>query len=567
MRQSKVFIPTLKETPNDAEIISHQLLLRAGYIRQVTSGVYTYLPLGHRVIQNIEKIIREEHEKYDIVELMMPILLPADLWKRSGRYETYGPELFRLQDRHERDSILGPTHEETFTEILKGEVKSYKRLPLHLYQIQTKFRDEKRPRFGLLRTREFIMKDAYSFDVDEAGLDVSYQTFDEMYTNIFDRMGLTYRGIIGDGGAMGGSDSKEYMAIAETGEDTVVYSDESDYAANLEMATSYFDEEESDEELKDLELVETPDVRTMEDLGSFLKVSLDQTLKSLLFIADDEPVLVVVRGDHDVNEIKLSNYLSANSLELASDIETEEYTGSTPGSVGPVNLEKEVRVLADRYVQVMRNVVVGANKDGYHYINANLGRDMPEMEFSDFRLVEEGEKSPDGKGQLKFAKGIEIGHIFKLGTRYSESLGLEVIDNNGKSNPVVMGSYGIGVSRVMAAIAEQYADESGLVWPKEITPYHVHLIPVSMKDETQQALADEIYTLLDEAGYDVLVDDRDERAGVKFADSDLIGLPIRIVIGKKAGEGIIEFVNRQTRETIEIPTSEILENVSRLLEI
>lgn len=567
MRQSKVFIPTLKETPNDAEIISHQLLLRAGYIRQVTSGVYTYLPLGHRVIQNIEKIIREEHEKYDIVELMMPILLPADLWKRSGRYETYGPELFRLQDRHERDSILGPTHEETFTEILKGEVKSYKRLPLHLYQIQTKFRDEKRPRFGLLRTREFIMKDAYSFDVDEEGLDVSYQTFDEMYTKIFDRMGLTYRGIIGDGGAMGGSDSKEYMAIAETGEDTVVYSDESDYAANLEMATSYFEEKESDEELKDLELVETPDVRTMEDLSSFLNVSLDQTLKSLLFIADDEPVLVVVRGDHDVNEIKLSNYLSANSLELASDIETEEYTGSTPGSVGPVQLKKEVRVLADRYVQVMRNVVVGANKAGYHYINANLERDMPAMEFADFRLVEEGERSPDGKGHLKFAKGIEIGHIFKLGTRYSESLGLEVIDNNGKSNPVVMGSYGIGVSRVMAAIAEQYADESGLVWPKEITPYHVHLIPVSMKDETQQALADEIYTLLDEAGYDVLVDDRDERAGVKFADSDLIGLPIRIVIGKKAGEGIVEFVNRQTKETIEIPTSEILENVSRLLEI
>lgn len=567
MRQSKVFIPTLKETPNDAEIISHQLLLRAGYIRQVTSGVYTYLPLGHRVIQNIEKIIREEHEKYDIVELMMPILLPADLWRRSGRYETYGPELFRLQDRHERDSILGPTHEETFTEILKGEVKSYKRLPLHLYQIQTKFRDEKRPRFGLLRTREFIMKDAYSFDVDEEGLDVSYQTFDEMYTKIFDRMGLTYRGIIGDGGAMGGSDSKEYMAIAETGEDTVVYSDESDYAANLEMATSYFEEKESDEELKDLELVETPDVRTMEDLSSFLNVSLDQTLKSLLFIADDEPVLVVVRGDHDVNEIKLSNYLSANSLELASDIETEEYTGSTPGSVGPVQLKKEVRVLADRYVQVMRNVVVGANKDGYHYINANLERDMPAMEFADFRLVEEGEKSPDGKGHLKFAKGIEIGHIFKLGTRYSESLGLEVIDNNGKSNPVVMGSYGIGVSRVMAAIAEQYADESGLVWPKEITPYHVHLIPVSMKDETQQVLADEIYTLLDEAGYDVLVDDRDERAGVKFADSDLIGLPIRIVIGKKAGEGIVEFVNRQTKETIEIPTSEILENVSRLLEI
>lgn len=567
MRQSKVFIPTLKETPNDAEIISHQLLLRAGYIRQVTSGVYTYLPLGHRVIQNIEKIIREEHEKYDIVELMMPILLPADLWRRSGRYETYGPELFRLQDRHERDSILGPTHEETFTEILKGEVKSYKRLPLHLYQIQTKFRDEKRPRFGLLRTREFIMKDAYSFDVDEEGLDVSYQTFDEMYTKIFDRMGLTYRGIIGDGGAMGGSDSKEYMAIAETGEDTVVYSDESDYAANLEMATSYFEEKESDEELKDLELVETPDVRTMEDLSSFLNVSLDQTLKSLLFIADDEPVLVVVRGDHDVNEIKLSNYLSANSLELASDIETEEYTGSTPGSVGPVQLKKEVRVLADRYVQVMRNVVVGANKDGYHYINANLERDMPAMEFADFRLVEEGERSPDGKGHLKFAKGIEIGHIFKLGTRYSESLGLEVIDNNGKSNPVVMGSYGIGVSRVMAAIAEQYADESGLVWSKEITPYHVHLIPVSMKDETQQALADEIYTLLDEAGYDVLVDDRDERAGVKFADSDLIGLPIRIVIGKKAGEGIVEFVNRQTKETIEIPTSEILENVSRLLEI
>ncbi|MDO5456752.1 MAG: proline--tRNA ligase [Atopococcus tabaci] len=567
MLQSKVFIPTLKETPNDAEIISHQLLLRAGYVRQVTSGVYTYLPLGHRVIQKIEKIIREEHEKYDVVELMMPILLPADLWKRSGRYDTYGPELFRLNDRHERDSILGPTHEETFTEILKGEVKSYKRLPLHLYQIQTKFRDEKRPRFGLLRTREFIMKDAYSFDVDQAGLDASYQMYDEMYAEIFDRMGLNYRGIIGDGGAMGGSDSKEYMAVAETGEDTIVYSDESDYAANLEMAAAYFDKKENDEELKALELVETPDVKTMEDLSSFLDVSLDQTLKSLLFIADEKPVLVVVRGDHDVNEVKLTNYLSADSLELASDIETEEYTGSTPGSVGPVQLKSDVRIVADRHVELMKNVVVGANQEGHHYINANLNRDMPAMEFEDLRLVQEGERSPDGKGRLKFAKGIEIGHIFKLGTRYSESLGLEVIDNTGKSNPVVMGSYGIGVSRVMAAIAEQYADESGLVWPKEITPYHVHLIPVSMKDETQQALAQEIYTLLEDAGFEVLVDDRDERAGVKFADSDLIGLPVRIIVGKKAGEGIIEFINRQTKEKIEIPTSEILENVKKLLEV
>ncbi len=566
MLQSKLFIPTLKETPADAEIISHQLLLRAGYIRQVTSGVYTYLPLAHRVIRKIEDIVRHYHEKYDVAELMMPILLPADLWQRSGRYESYGPELFTLKDRHQRDSILGPTHEETFTEILKGEVNSYKKLPLLLYQIQTKFRDEKRPRFGLLRTREFIMKDAYSFDVDEEGLDRSYHLFDQIYHEIFDYIGLDYRGIIGDGGAMGGSDSKEFMAIAETGEDTIVYSDESDYAANLEMATSLFQGEKSDEAAQELEKIETPGVKSMTDLASFLDIDLEKTIKSLMFMADGDPVLVLVRGDHDVNEVKLTNYLGCDHLEMATEAEVRNYTGATPGSVGPVHLSEDIPVLADPYVEVMANAVAGANEDGYHFIHVNPERDLPGAEYVDIRTVEEGEVSPDGQGHLKFAKGIEIGHIFKLGTRYSATLGAEILDENGKSKPIVMGSYGIGISRLLAAIAEQSADEDGLIWPAHVAPYQVHLIPISMKDETQAQLAEKIYKDLQDQGLEVLLDDRQERPGVKFADSDLIGLPVRLVVGKKAGENIVEFRDRRDKEVIEIDVDQINDYISKSLD-
>lgn len=566
MKQSKMFIPTLKEKPSDADIISHQLLLRAGYIRQITSGVYTYLPLAHRVINRINTIIREEHEKIDAVELTMPHMLPADLWRESGRYETYGPELFKFQDRHERDSILGPTHEETFAYTIRDEVTSYKQLPLLMYQIQTKFRDEKRPRFGLLRGREFLMKDAYSFDVDEDGLDESYKKFDQVYNNVFTRLGLNYRSIIGDGGAMGGSDSKEFMAIAETGEDTIAYSSESDYAANLDMATTLNRENHSLEEEREMEKVETPGVKTMEDISEFLDVPLEKTIKSLLYIADEKPVLALVRGDHDVNEVKLANTLNADFLDMATDEETRQYMNTAPGSIGPVNTSEELTIIADLDVRNLMNTVVGANEEGYHYINANVERDMDISEFSDIRFVKEGEPSPDGKGILKFTKGIEIGHIFKLGTRYSDSFGAEVLDENGKPQSIVMGSYGIGISRLLAAIIEQSHDEEGIVWPKAVAPYDVHIIPVNYKKEEQQELSDELTATLENEGYAVLVDDRNERAGVKFADADLIGIPLRITVGKRADEGVVEVTNRKSREMMEVKKEELTSTLEFILQ-
>ncbi|WP_277630334.1 proline--tRNA ligase [Atopococcus tabaci] len=566
MRQTKLFAPTLRETPSDADILSHQLLLRAGYIRQVTSGVYTYLPLATRVMENIKTVIREEHEKIDAVEMLMPTLLPTDLWLESGRYETYGPELIKLKDRHGRDFILGPTHEEAFTNLLRNEVTSYKRLPLILYQFQTKFRDEKRPRFGLMRSREFLMKDAYSFDDSYENLDVSYKKFEQAYTNIFQRLHLEFRAIIGDAGAMGGQDSKEFMALSESGEDTVVYSDESDYAANLEMATSIYTPQKSDDPEKELEKVSTPDTKTIDQVADFLGVDASNILKSILFIADEQPVLAVVRGDHDVNEVKLRNYLGAETLEMATDEETVEYMKTEPGYISPVGAPENVRVIADLYVQDMKNMVAGANEKDAHFVNANLNRDMTVESFEDIRFVQEGEPSPDGKGTLRFTKGIEIGHIFKLGTRYSESMNATILDQNGKAVPMVMGSYGIGVSRLLSALAEQYADEKGLVWPKDIAPYDIHLVPIQMKKEDQRALAEELYSTLQDNKFTVLMDDRNERAGVKFADADLMGLPIRVTIGKKAAEGIVEVSLRKTGETLEVRKDELINTLRFLLD-
>ncbi|WP_028273588.1 proline--tRNA ligase [Atopococcus tabaci] len=566
MRQTKLFAPTLRETPSDADILSHQLLLRAGYIRQVTSGVYTYLPLATRVMENIKTVIREEHEKIDAVEMLMPTLLPTDLWLESGRYETYGPELIKLKDRHGRDFILGPTHEEAFTNLLRNEVTSYKRLPLILYQFQTKFRDEKRPRFGLMRSREFLMKDAYSFDDSYENLDVSYKKFEQAYTNIFQRLHLEFRAIIGDAGAMGGQDSKEFMALSESGEDTVVYSDESDYAANLEMATSLYTPQKSDDPEKELEKVSTPDTKTIDQVADFLGVDASNILKSILFIADEQPVLAVVRGDHDVNEVKLRNYLGAETLEMATDEETVEYMKTEPGYISPVGAPENVRVIADLYVQDMKNMVAGANEKDAHFVNANLNRDMTVESFEDIRFVQEGEPSPDGKGTLRFTRGIEIGHIFKLGTRYSESMNATILDQNGKAVPMVMGSYGIGVSRLLSALAEQYADEKGLVWPKDIAPYDIHLVPIQMKKEDQRALAEELYSTLQDNKFTVLMDDRNERAGVKFADADLMGLPIRVTIGKKAAEGIVEVTLRKTGETLEVRKDELINTLRFLLD-
>ncbi len=565
MKQSKLLIPTLKEVPSDAEAISHQLMLRGGYIKQITAGMYAYLPLAYRVLRNIETIIREEMENIDAAEMLVPAALPAELWQQTGRYETYGPNLFKFQDRHDRDFILGPTHEETFTTIVRDAVKTYKKLPITLYQIQTKYRDENRPRFGLLRGREFIMKDAYSFHAEEESLDKTFRDMDSAYTNVFNRVGLNFRSIIGDAGAMGGNNSKEFMAIAPIGEDTVVYSDESDYAANLEMAQNKRTMPKSHETLGELQKVATPGAKTIDEVAEFLGSSADREIKTLLFIADEKPVVVLMHGNDEVNEVKLKNYLSCDFLRPAEEDEARKYLGAGFGSLGPVGVSEEIEILADLDVENMANSSVGANEDGFHYLNANLGRDFSVTHFADLRTVQEGEISPDGKGHLKFTRGIEIGHIFKLGTRYSKDLDAVVLDENGRQLPIIMGCYGIGVSRLLSAIVEQHSDENGIVWPRSIAPFDVHVIPVNVKKEEQVELSEKVTELLENAGYKVLVDDRKERPGVKFADSDLIGIPARITVGKKAAEGIVEIKLRRTGETLEVKLDELLNSLQILL--
>ena len=564
MKQSKVLIPTLKEVPSDAETISHQLMLRAGYIKQVSAGVYAYLPLGYKVLQNIEKIIREEMEKIDAIEMLMPDVIPAELWQESGRYDTYGPELYKFKDRHDRDFILGPTHEETFTTLIRDTIKSYKKLPLVLYQIQMKYRDEKRPRNGLLRGREFLMQDAYSFSTDDESLDQIFMQMDKAYQTIFDRCGLDYRGIIGDAGAMGGSHSKEFQAIADIGEDIIVYSDQSDYAANIEMAKNLRTLQQSHEQPSELKKVPTPGAKTIDEVAQFLDLDTGNMIKTLLFVADDEPVLVLMRGNDQVNEVKLKNTLHANNLRPATDEEAVTYLGADFGSLGPIGVSG-VKTLADLDIEKMVNIAVGANENGFHYLNANLDRDFTVDEFADLRTVQEGELSPDGEGKLQFTRGIEIGHIFELGTRYSDSMKALVLDENGRQLPVKMGSYGIGVSRLLSAIVEQYSDENGITWPRSIAPYDIHVIPVNVKKAEQRELAEQITADLEAQGYRVLEDDRKERAGVKFADADLIGLPVRITVGKKASEGIVEIKLRKTGETLEVKTDELLNSLAILL--
>ncbi|MCM6765087.1 proline--tRNA ligase [Weissella paramesenteroides] len=566
MKQSKVFIPTLRETPADAEVISHQMMLRAGYVRQVTAGVYAYLPLAQRVLNKINAIIREEMEKIDAIEMTVPVLLPAELWEESGRYETYGPNLFKLKNRHGRDMILGPTHEETMTTLIRDDIKSYKRLPLTLYQIQTKLRDEDRPRFGVLRGREFIMKDAYSFSIDEAGLDDAYKKMETAYVNIFDRVGLDYRVIVGDAGAMGGSDSKEFSAPAAAGEDTIAYSDESEYAANLEMAKDLYTPNKSHAPLADLQKIATPEVATIAELADYLQTSADQLVKTLFMMADGEPVMILVRGDYGVNEVKVQNYLHADELRLATEAEAQQYLGAPFGSLGPVGVGEEVKIIADEWVTDMANIVVGGNEAGFHYLNANVDRDFRIDEVADVRIAREGDPAIDNKGHLQFTKGIEVGHIFKLGTRYSKSMGAQVLDANGRQADVIMGSYGIGVSRLLAAIAEQNADEHGLSWPAAVAPWDVHLVPIKYKDETQAKLTDDLNESLVAAGYEVLVDDRNERPGVKFADSDLIGLPVRVTVGKKASDGIVEVKLRQADEAIEVRADELVSTLQVFLD-
>lgn len=552
------FIPTLKEVPADAEVKSHQLLLRAGFIRQTASGIYSYLPLATLTLRKIEAIIREELEAVGAAELLMPALQPAELWQESGRWNDYGPELMRLKDRASRDFALGPTHEEVITALLRDEIKSYKRLPLTLYQIQTKFRDEKRPRFGLLRGREFIMKDAYSFHATNESLDEVYDLMHQAYANIFSRCGLEFRSVIADSGSIGGKETKEFMALSEIGEDTIAYSDASDYAANVEMAPVLHMEKKSHELEKELEKVTTPNQKTIADIVTFLEVPIEKTMKSMLYQVDEEVIMVLVRGDHEVNDIKIKNALDATNVELVDPAMAVELLGANFGSLGPIGVPENVRIFADNAVKDMVNAVAGANEDGFHYVNVNPTRDFEVTSYFDLRMIQVGDLSPDGQGVIKFAEGIEVGHIFKLGTKYSQAMNATILDENGRAQPIIMGCYGIGVSRILSAIAEQSNDENGLVWDKKISPFDLHLIPVNMKSEEQVAFAETLYASLQQAGYSVLIDDRGERAGVKFADADLIGLPLRITVGKKAAEGIVEVKIRKTGEMIEVRQEELL---------
>ena len=526
MKQSKVFIPTMREVPSEAEALSHQLLLKAGLIKQSTSGIYSYLPLATRVLNHISKIIREEMENIDAVEILMPALQQAELWEESGRWGAYGPELMRLKDRNGREFALGPTHEEVVTSIVRDELKSYKQLPLTLFQIQSKFRDEKRPRFGLLRGREFIMKDAYSFHADEASLDQTYQEMYNAYSRIFKRVGINARPVVADSGAIGGNQKHT--------------------------------------DIKSLEKIETPNIKTAQELADFLNRPIDEIVKTMIFKVDGEFMMFLVRGHHELNDVKVKAYFETDNVEMATQDEIVNLLGANPGSLGPIH-NKDIKIIADNFVKDLNNIVVGANEDGYHYINANVERDFNIDEYGDFRFILEGEPLSDGSGNAKFAEGIEVGQVFKLGTKYSEAMNAKFLDNQGKAQPLIMGCYGIGVSRTLSAIVEQNNDENGIIWPKSVTPFDLHLITINPKKEEQLELGDKLYSEL-QSKYDVLYDDRKERAGVKFNDADLIGLPIRIVVGKNASEGIVEVKVRQTGESEEVHVNELDNHIASLYE-
>lgn len=564
MKQSKVFIPTMREVPSEAEALSHQLLLKAGLIKQSTSGIYSYLPLATRVLNHISKIIREEMENIDAVEILMPALQQAELWEESGRWGAYGPELMRLKDRNGREFALGPTHEEVVTSIVRDELKSYKQLPLTLFQIQSKFRDEKRPRFGLLRGREFIMKDAYSFHADEASLDQTYQEMYNAYSRIFKRVGINARPVVADSGAIGGNHTHEFMALSEIGEDTIVYSENSDYAANIEKAEVKYYPNEKHTDIKSLEKIETPNIKTAQELADFLNRPIDEIVKTMIFKVDGEFMMFLVRGHHELNDVKVKAYFETDNVEMATQDEIVNLLGANPGSLGPIH-NKDIKIIADNFVKDLNNIVVGANEDGYHYINANVERDFNIDEYGDFRFILEGEPLSDGSGNAKFAEGIEVGQVFKLGTKYSEAMNAKFLDNQGKAQPLIMGCYGIGVSRTFSAIVEQNNDENGIIWPKSVTPFDLHLITINPKKEEQLELGDKLYSEL-QSKYDVLYDDRKERAGVKFNDADLIGLPIRIVVGKNASEGIVEVKVRQTGESEEVHVNELDNHIASLYE-
>jgi len=564
LRSSQLFYPTLREVPSEAEIISHQLLLRAGFIRKASGGVYTYLPLAYRVIKKIENIVREEIDRAGGQEVLMPIMQPAELWQKSGRWEVYGDEMFRLQDRHKRYFALGPTHEEIITTLVDGDVHSYRDLPLLLYQIQNKYRDEIRPRFGLMRGREFVMKDLYSFDIDDEGLDVSYQKMYHAYNQIFTRLGLKYRVVEADSGAIGGNESHEFMVLADSGEAEIVYCDNCDYAANVEKAVCIAEKAETGGNLLPLEKIHTPGQRTIQDLTDFLKVGKDEQIKTLMYDADGELIAAILRGDRELNEIKLKNALGCNELVMANEEDVRRSSGAGFGSLGPVGMN--IKIYADLEVVAMKNFTCGANIDDYHYKNVNLGRDFVPEAILDIRNAVAGDPCPLCQAELKMLRGIEVGHIFKLGTKYSDVMGATFRDQNGQSCPFVMGCYGIGISRTMAAAVEQNSDENGIIWPIPIAPYHVIVVPVNSNNEDQMQSANSIYKILEQEGLEVILDDRDERAGVKFKDADLIGIPVRITIGPKAlQENKVEVKKRWEKEVELVEIDKVKERVLKII--
>ncbi|WP_418842235.1 proline--tRNA ligase [Phascolarctobacterium faecium] len=553
MRVSKLYAPTLREVPAEAEVVSHQLMLRAGFMRKAAGGIYTYLPLAWRVLKKIERLVREEMDAKGSQELLMPIVQPAEIWQESGRWDVYGAEMFRLQDRHNRCFCLGPTHEEMVTTLIRGDVRSYRQLPLSVYQIQNKYRDERRPRFGLMRGREFIMKDAYSFDRDEAGLDKSYQDMYDAYTNIFTRCGLNFRPVEADSGAIGGSGSHEFMVIADSGEAEIVFCTSCDYAANVEKA-ELFPLEAQEEAMLTKEEVVTPDCKTIADVCAYLKLPVDHSVKAVAYNSEKGLILCFVRGDHEVNEIKVINTCGVIDLEMATE-EQLAAAGTVGGYMGPVGIDnKKVIVVVDATVMKMHNVCCGANKEGYHFINVNPGRDFTPTYVADIRLIQEGDPCPHCGGEVSKARGIEVGQVFKLFTKYSSALKATYLDENGKEQPMVMGCYGVGVSRTMAAAIEQNYDDNGIIWPIEIAPYHVLVVPVNTKDEASAAKAEEIYMQLKKVGLETVIDDRNERPGVKFKDADLIGYPLRVVVGPKTlTEGKLEVKIRKTGEIRYLP--------------
>ncbi|GAA4701052.1 proline--tRNA ligase [Brevibacillus fulvus] len=566
LKQSQYLIPTLREVPADAEIASHKLLLRAGLARQLASGVYTYMPLALRTLHKIQAIVREEMNRAGAQELLMPTLQPAELWQLSGRWDAYGPELMRLDDRHDRQFALGPTHEEVITSLVRDEVNSYKKLPLNLYQIQTKFRDEVRPRFGLIRCREFIMKDAYSFDTSWEGLENNFQAMFDAYSRIFTRVGLNFRAVEADAGTIGGTGTYEFMALCEIGEDTIAYSTEGDYAANLEKAeVVYKGKTQPDLNVPPMEKIHTPATRTIEQLTNALQIEAKQIIKSLVLRVDDKLVIVLIRGDHELNEVKVKNHYDATHVSMASEEEIRNLVKAPAGFVGPVGLPADVEIIADNFVQDVQDGVVGANEVDYHLRHVKPGRDFQVKAYGDFRNIMEGDESPTGKGTIAFARGVEVGHVFKLGTKYSQALGATYLDENGRSQPMIMGCYGIGISRTLAAVIEQNNDENGIIWPVSVAPFHVHVIPVNAKVEEQRTASEEITAMLTEAGIEVLYDDRPERAGVKFKDADLIGLPLRITVSDKVQDGLVEIKVRRSGETFEVNRTELVPFIQELL--